>query len=53
MPTRYISSLDDAWRYVKTKVGEGDVLLVIGAGDVEKIAGWARDEYATRKNGNT
>ncbi len=52
VPTRYLLSLDEAWRYVKAKIGAGDVLLVIGAGDVEKIAGWARDEYATRNNEN-
>lgn len=53
VPTRYIPSLEEAWRYLKTNLGKGDLLLVIGAGDVEKIAGWARQEYATRNNINT
>jgi UDP-N-acetylmuramate--alanine ligase len=43
--TRYIPSLEEAWRYLKSNFGKGDLLLVIGAGDVEKIAGWAHDEY--------
>jgi UDP-N-acetylmuramate--alanine ligase len=45
VPTRYITSLEEAWRYLKSNFGKGDLLLVIGAGDVEKIAGWAHDEY--------
>lgn len=52
VPTRYIPSLEEAWRYLKMNFGKGDLLLVIGAGDVEKIAGWARDEYAIRDNIN-
>ena len=53
VPTRYIASLEEAWRYLKLNFGKGDLLLVIGAGDVEKIAGWARDEFAIRNNTNT
>lgn len=48
VPTRYIPSLKDAWRYLKTNFGKDDLLLVIGAGDVEKIAAWAHDEFEKR-----
>lgn len=51
--TRYIPSLEEAWRYLKTNIDKGDLLLVIGAGDVEKIAGWAQYEYASGKKSNT
>ena len=37
------SSLDQAWRYLRRGLRTGDVLLVIGAGDVGKIADWARE----------
>lgn len=37
-------SLDQAWAYLKGEWRAGDVLLVVGAGDVERIAGWAKDE---------
>jgi UDP-N-acetylmuramate--L-alanine ligase/UDP-N-acetylenolpyruvoylglucosamine reductase len=36
-------SLEAAWSYLRRELRPGDLLLVIGAGDVEKIAGWARD----------
>jgi UDP-N-acetylmuramate--alanine ligase len=48
VPTRYIPSLEEAWQHLKSSLEQGDLLLVIGAGDVEKIAGWAQDEYAMR-----
>ena len=53
VPTRYIPSLEEAWRHLKSNVEKGDLLLVIGAGDVEKIAGWAHDEYAMRNKATT
>jgi len=37
-------SLRQAWDYQRTRLRMGDALLVIGAGDVERIALWARDE---------
>lgn len=45
-PTEYASSLEDAWSRLKTLARPGDLLLVIGAGDVEKIAAWAAAEWA-------
>lgn len=38
------TSLRQAWEYHRGQLRMGDVLLVIGAGDVERIALWARDE---------
>lgn len=37
-------SLEQAWGYLRRELREGDVLLVIGAGDVDNIARWAADE---------
>jgi UDP-N-acetylmuramate--alanine ligase len=53
VPTRYIPSLEEAWRHLKSSFEKGDLLLVIGAGDVEKIAEWAHDEYAMRNKAST
>lgn len=36
-------SLLAAWEHIRDKWQDGDALLVVGAGDVEKIAFWARD----------
>lgn len=40
-PVTLAHSLLEAWELIRNKWREGDVLLVIGAGDVEKIAAWA------------
>ena len=40
----YENSLADAWKYLRGVLRDGDALLVVGAGDVEKIAFWARDD---------
>jgi len=37
-------SLRQAWDYLKTRAAPGDGILIIGAGSVEKIAAWAKDE---------
>ncbi len=39
------TSLEQAWGFLRRQLRSGDRLLVIGAGDVEKIAGWAKTEY--------
>jgi UDP-N-acetylmuramate--L-alanine ligase/UDP-N-acetylenolpyruvoylglucosamine reductase len=36
------TSLEQAWAFLRREWRDGDWLLVIGAGDVEKIAQWAR-----------
>jgi UDP-N-acetylmuramate--alanine ligase len=42
-------SLRQAWDYCRGQLRLGDLFLVIGAGDVERIAGWARaDLHQTR-----
>jgi len=35
-------SLDSAWQDVKSQLRTGDVLLIIGAGDIERMAEWSR-----------
>ncbi|MBW2465556.1 MAG: UDP-N-acetylmuramate dehydrogenase, partial [Deltaproteobacteria bacterium] len=43
VPTpRVATSLDQAWQYLRRELRPGDLLLVIGAGDVEVIAQWAQ-----------
>jgi UDP-N-acetylmuramate--alanine ligase len=41
---RVAPSLRTAWEYCRGQLQSGDALLVIGAGDVERIAEWARDD---------
>ncbi len=36
------SSLQDAWSDIRVKLRAGDLLLIIGAGDIEHLADWAR-----------
>jgi len=43
------SSLEDAWRLVQEAVRPGDLVLILGAGDIEKIATWASTSYATNQ----
>jgi UDP-N-acetylmuramate--L-alanine ligase/UDP-N-acetylenolpyruvoylglucosamine reductase len=45
---RLAASLPQAWGYLRTRLARGDLLLVVGAGDVERIAGWARDALGER-----
>lgn len=35
-------SLSEAWEYLRRNIRQGDLVLIIGAGDVVKIAGWAK-----------
>ena len=41
------ASLEEAWEWLRRDLRRGDVLLVVGAGSVERIAGWARDAFGT------
>jgi len=36
------ASLESAWAEIKTELRRGDVLLIMGAGDIEQLAEWAR-----------
>ena len=45
---REVESLDAAWFYLRASLKRGDVLLVVGAGDVEKIAWGAKEFYAEK-----
>ena len=38
------TSLRDAWDYSRNQLRMGDLFLIIGAGDVERIARWAQDD---------
>ena len=35
------TSLEQAWEFARREVRPGDLLLIVGAGDVERLAGWA------------
>ncbi len=37
MPVAYQPQLEDAAEYLRTRVGEGDVVLTVGAGDVRRV----------------
>lgn len=39
------TSLNQAWGFLRRQLRAGDVLLVIGAGDVEQIAQWAKADF--------
>jgi len=41
------SSLGKAWGHIKQQLQDGDILLIIGAGDIEKISDWAREKYGS------
>lgn len=43
VPSWCADSLLAAWEHIRDKWTDGDALLIVGAGDVEKIAFWARD----------
>lgn len=50
-PVSLAQSLLEAWEMIRKIWREGDVLLVVGAGDVEKIAEWAAADLGTQTNG--
>jgi len=41
---RVAASLEQGWLYLRQTMRPGDLLLVIGAGDIEKVARWASGE---------
>lgn len=45
---REVESLDAAWNYLRETLRDGDALLVVGAGDVEKIAFSAKAFYGEK-----
>jgi UDP-N-acetylmuramate--alanine ligase len=47
-PLREVASLEAAWNYLRAILRPGDALLVVGAGDVEKVAYWAKEFYGTK-----
>ena len=38
----YFQSLEAAWKDISAQLCDGDLLLIIGAGDIEKVADWAK-----------
>ena len=44
MRTVVATSLRDAWEYSRNQLRMGDLFLIIGAGDVDRIARWAQDD---------
>ena len=44
IPVVMVQSLLEAWRLIREKWRPGDVVAVVGAGDVERIASWAAEE---------
>lgn len=44
---RVAESLDEAWAYLRATLRKGDVLLVVGAGDVEQLAYTAAEALTT------
>ena len=38
----FFQSLEETWQDIQDELRAGDVLLIIGAGDIEKLAEWAR-----------
>ena len=45
------TSLEQAWGYFRHELRRGDLFLVIGAGDVEKIAQWAAEAFDGERAG--
>ncbi len=45
---REVESLEAAWFYLRDRLRNGDALLIVGAGDVEKMALWAKDHYGEK-----
>ncbi|MEN8261044.1 MAG: Mur ligase domain-containing protein [Pseudomonadota bacterium] len=41
----YAQTLETAWDDIQSELCEGDLLLVIGAGDIEQLAEWARNPF--------
>ncbi|MDF7823496.1 Mur ligase domain-containing protein [Pontiellaceae bacterium B12227] len=39
-------SLETAWQDLAAQLCEGDLLLIIGAGDIEQVAEWAQREFS-------
>lgn len=38
-------TLEQAWSYLRDLLQPGDVLLIVGAGDVDRLAAWIRHDY--------
>ena len=45
VPVRLADSLNTAWQWIREGHRMGDLILILGAGDVDEIAGWAEQEW--------
>lgn len=50
VPVELADSLDDAWARALASLRDGDILLVLGAGDVERLAVTARERWGASSN---
>ncbi|QBG49272.1 hypothetical protein EGM51_07655 [Verrucomicrobia bacterium S94] len=48
----YFPSLEAAWGVIQKELCEGDLLLIIGAGDIEQIAEWAKKDWYPGEGSN-
>jgi len=49
-PVRLTDSLAAARKYLESVLKRGDVLLIVGAGDIEELAEWAGARYSDERN---
>jgi UDP-N-acetylmuramate--alanine ligase len=42
-------SMESAWSDIRSDLHEGDLLLIIGAGDIEQMAEWARNDLSSMR----
>jgi len=50
MPVKLMDSLAAARKYLESVLKPGDVLLIVGAGDVEVLAEWAGERFSGERN---
>lgn len=46
----YFSNLESAWISIQSELREGDILLIIGAGDIEQLADWSKNGVRHEEN---
>jgi UDP-N-acetylmuramate--alanine ligase len=48
---KFFQTQDETWQNIRAELRRGDVLLIIGAGDIERLAETVREEYAAGSAG--
>ncbi|HKL22070.1 MAG TPA: hypothetical protein VJ904_09705, partial [Tichowtungia sp.] len=51
MEIKFFQSLEKTWRDVQCELRAGDVLLIIGAGDIERAGEWSKGVNERRSDG--